>query len=273
MTLTIGTGPFGQAPGGVFLGTPARDAVLYFEASPRWVRGVLEDETVVDSRRVRLLHESGRLPLWYFPREDVRVDLLEPTGHSTHCEKLGDACYWSLRVGSRVVENAAWSYERPLDSARELAGYLAFEWGAMDRWLEEEEEVFGHLRDPYHRLDVVQSSRHVTVTVGGQDVADSRRPKILFETGLPPRYYLPAEDVRMDLLEATDSHSRCAYKGVASYHSVKGVEGGEDVVWHYPDPGRDAQDVRDLLCFYNEVVDLEVDGERQERPRTQWSRD
>ena len=274
MTLTIGSGPFGDRPGGQFnFEVPSRDAVLYFEDFPRWVRGMLDGEAVVDSKRVKLLHESGRLPLYYFPQEDVRMDLLEPSERTTHCAKKGDASYWSIRVGDRVAEDGAWSYRDPLPSAPFLAGFMAFEWSAMDRWLEEEEEVFGHLRDPYHRIEVLRTSRHVKVSFGGHVLADSTRATVLFETGLPPRYYLLREDVRSELLVASDSHSRCAYKGVASYLSVGGVEGGDDLVWYYPEPEHEAALVRDHLCFYNERVDLEVDGELQPRPRTQWSRD
>jgi uncharacterized protein (DUF427 family) len=119
---------------------------------------------------------------------------------------------------------------------------------------------------------VLQSSRHLKVRVNGEVVAETERPKILFETGLPPRYYIPPEDVRMDLLEGSEKTTRCPYKGVASYYSVEaGGERVEDLVWYYPEPIPEAPKIRGLLCFFNEKVDLEVDGEAQERPRTQWS--
>jgi uncharacterized protein (DUF427 family) len=142
----------------------------------------------------------------------------------------------------------------------------------MDEWYEEEEQVFVHPRDPYHRIDVLQSSRHVRVEVNGEVVAETQRPMVLFETGLPPRYYIPEEDIRMELLEESEETTRCPYKGVASYYSVEvGDERVEDLVWYYPEPIPEAARIKGLLCFFNEKVDLEVDGEEQERPRTQWS--
>lgn len=142
-----------------------------------------------------------------------------------------------------------------------------------DHWHEEDEEVFVHPRDPYHRVDVLQSSRHVKVLVDGEVVAETDRPRILFETGLPPRYYIPPEDVRDDVLLPSDKETQCPYKGIASYyHSVQaGGETREAVVWYYPHPIPAAADIEGHLCFFNEKVDLDVDGEAQQRPQTQWS--
>jgi uncharacterized protein (DUF427 family) len=219
-----------------------------------------------------LLHEAEHLPVYYFPEEDVRMDLLEESDHTTHCPFKGDASYRSVRVGDKVSENAAWSYPEPIDSARPLAGLIAFYWRKLDHWYEEDEEVFVHPRDPYHRVDVLDSSRHVKVTVNGEVVAETERPKLLFETGLPPRYYIPPEDVREEVLVPSDGLTRCPYKGVASYYSVEAGEGRvEDLVWYYPGPIAAAGKIKGLLCFFNEKVDLEVDGEMQERPQTQWS--
>ena len=274
MTLTIGTGPFGDQGEKSFnfeVGPP-RDHVLYFEDSPRRVRTVLGGETVADSRRVKLMHETGHLPIYYFPEEDVRMDLLEATDHTSTCRFKGEASYWSVRVGETVAENAVWSYPDPIGSAPPIAGYLAFYWRKMDRWFEEDEEVFVHPRDPYHRVDALESSRHVKVSVNGEVVAETERPVVLFETGLPPRYYIPPEDVRESVLVSSDHQTQCPYKGTASYHSIEaGGETVENVVWHYPEPIAAAEKIRDTLSFFNEKVDLEVDGERQERPRTQWS--
>ncbi len=274
MTLTIGTGPFGDQGDKTFnfeVQAP-RNHVLYFEDSPRRVRTMFNGETLADSRRVKLMHEKGLLPVYYFPEEDVRMDLLEESDHTTHCPFKGDASYWSVRVGDRVAENAVWSYPEPIDSAPQLAGYAAFYWNKMDRWYEEDEEVFVHPRDPYHRVDVLESSRHVKVSVNGEVVAQTDRPRILFETGLPPRYYIPPEDVREDVLVPSETTTQCPYKGEASYWSVEaGGERVEDLVWYYPDPIPAAGKIQGLSCFFNEKVDLEVDGEKQERPQTQWS--
>jgi uncharacterized protein (DUF427 family) len=276
MTLTIGTGPFGDQSTGEFNFevTAPQNHPLYLEDSPRRVRAVFGGETVADSRRVKLLHEKGHLPVYYFPEEDVRLDLLERTDHTTHCPFKGDAAYWSVRVGDRVAENAVWGYPEPLESAPPLSGLLAFYWREMDHWYEEDEEVFVHPRDPYHRVDVLQSSRRVKVSVNGEVVAETTRPKVLFETGLPPRYYIPPEDVRRDALVPSDTRTRCPYKGAASYYSVEvGDRRFEDLVWYYPEPIPAAEGAKDHLCFFNEKVDLEVDGEEQAKPRTGWSGD
>ncbi|MDQ4002247.1 MAG: DUF427 domain-containing protein [Actinomycetota bacterium] len=274
MTLTIGTGPFGKQSNGTFnfaVEAP-QGHVLYLEDCPKQVRVFFNGETIADSRRVKLLHETGHLPVYYFPEEDVRMGLLEPTDHTTHCPFKGDASYWSVRVEDRVAENAVWSYPEPMKSAPPLAGYLAFYWRMMDHWYEEDEEVFVHPRDPYHRVDILESSRHVKVRVNGEVVAETQRPKLLFETGLPPRYYIPPEDVREDVLVESEKTTRCPYKGIASYWSVKAEgERVEDLIWSYQDPIPEAAKIKGYLCFFNEKVDLEVDGEEQERPQTQWS--
>jgi uncharacterized protein (DUF427 family) len=134
MTLTIGTGPFGDQGDKIFnfeVRAP-RDHVLFFEDSPRRVRVMFGGQTVADSRRVKLMHEQGHLPVYYFPRGDVRMDLLEATDLTTHCPFKGDASYWSVRVGDRLAKNAVWGYPDPIDFAPPFADYLAFHWDKMD---------------------------------------------------------------------------------------------------------------------------------------------
>ena len=242
------------------------------EPSPRRVRGVFSKERVVDSARALLLFESGHLPVYYFPVEDVRSDLLEPSERRTTCPRKGEASYLSLRVGERQVPDAAWRYEQPVEGCPDISRHMAFYWHAMDSWWEEDEEVFVHPRDPYKRVDVLRSSRHVRVDVGGETVADSRRPLLLLETGLPTRYYLPRADVRLELLEPSATRTSCPYKGTASWFSV--TAGGsvhEDLAWSYPTPIPECPKIEQAICFFNEHVDLYVDGELQERPRTHWS--
>jgi uncharacterized protein (DUF427 family) len=271
MALTRGTAPFGEHPAGEFnRDMPALKGLIYFEDSPRRIRAVFAGETVVDSRRAKLLHEHGHLPVYYFPEDELRGDLLERSDHSSHCPWKGDASYWTVRVGERVAENAVWGYEEPLaESAPPLLGYRALYWHAMDEWFEEDEPLIVHARDPYHRVDVLESSRHVKVSLDGETLAETTRAFALFETGLPTRWYIPEEDVRMDLLEASEKSTGCAYKGYASYWSV-GDE--EDIVWTYREPHRDVARIRDRLAFFNERVDLELDGELLERPVTPWSK-
>ena len=162
------------------------------------------------------------------------------------------------------AERAAWSYV----DAGELADHVAFDWNAMEAWFEENEEVFVHARDPHKRVDVLESSRHVVVSIDGTVVAETDRPSLVVETGLPVRYYIPAEDVRTDLMEQTDHHTQCPYKGTASYLSS---ETEQDVAWFYPEPIPEQPRITGLIAFFNERVDIEVDGEREDRPATQWS--
>jgi uncharacterized protein (DUF427 family) len=275
MSLTIGSGPLAPEAAGTFnapLALPER--LLLFDPYLPRVRALFEGETVVDSLRTRLLHETGRLPVFYFPLADVRADLLEPSGRSVDVPAKGRASLRTLRVGDREARDAAWVFEEPEAGASFLSGHVSFEWGAIDEWFTEDEQVFGHPRDPYSRIDVLKSTRHVCVSLRGELLAESRRAKVLYETALPPRFYLPADDVRIELLVASPNRTRCAYKGSASYWHVRvGDRLVEDLVWTYPDPQHEAKPVADLLCFFNERVDLEIDGERAERPRTQWSRD
>jgi uncharacterized protein (DUF427 family) len=275
MSLTVGTGPFGKEPAGRFnfeVEPPGR--LLFWDPVPYRVRAVFAKETVADSTRVKMLHETGYLPVWYFPEEDLRADLLEASAKTTHCPYKGEAAYHSIRVGDRVAPDAVWSYREPIESASFLAGYAALVWDELDEWFVEDAQAFGHPRDPYSRIDVYPTTRRVRVSLDGELLAESSRALMLVEAALPPRWYLPREDVRMELLEPSTKKTRCAYKGSASYWHVRvGDRLEEDLVWTYREPQHDAEPVRDLLCFFNERVDLEVDGELGERPRTQWSRD
>ena len=242
------------------------------EPNHRRVRVFVGEQAIADSTHSLCLFETGHLPVYYFPRDDVRFDLLKPTRHTTHCPYKGDASYYSVVVNGRTVENAVWAYLEPIDSVPELADYVAFYWDRADAWYEEDEEVFRHPRDPYHRVDVLSSSRHVQVLIGDVVLADSHRPRLLFETGLPVRYYLPKLDVRQDLLIPTTTRTRCPYKGEAVYWSAQ-AEGEllQDIAWSYPAPIPEAAKIENLIAFFNEKVDLIVDGVRQKRPVTNWS--
>ena len=227
-----------------------------FEDTNRRVRVVFADINIADSKRVKLLLEPMKLGIYYFPLEDVRSDALRKSG-----DRL-----WDVVVGDRAAERAVWERE-------DFPGYVAFKWDLMDRWFEEDDEVFVHPRDPYHRVDVLNSSRHVKVVLGGEVVAETDRPRLLLETNLPTRYYIPKLDVRMELLTPTDLHTRCPYKGEASYWTVQ-VNGQEfkNIVWSYPSPIPEIPKIENLLCFYNEKVDaIYVDDELQPKPKSPWS--
>ncbi len=199
---------------------------LRLEQCPKRVRVYLGPEPVADSTDVLTMFETGHLPVYYFPLADVRRELLTGTDHHTVCPFKGTASYYSVQVGDKVVENAAWTYPEPIEGAPPgLPDRVAFYWNRMDAWFEEDEEVFVHPRDPYKRIDVLQSSRHVAVRIAGETVAETRRPVLLFETHLPTRYYIPKLDVRLEALRPSEMTTECPYKGVASYYSVE--VGGE----------------------------------------------
>jgi uncharacterized protein (DUF427 family) len=251
---------------------PPADAVVGVEPTVKRVRGVFARETVVDSRRALLMFEERHLPVYYFPLADVRADLLEPSAKRTTCPRKGEASYHSIRAGDRVAQDAAWRYPEPIEECPDISGHVAFYWDALDSWWEEDDEVFRHARDPYHRVDVLRSSRHVRVEIDGETLADTRRPLLLVETGLPPRWYVPRADVRLERLEPTDTTTTCPYKGDASYFTAR-VAGTahRDIAWSYMTPIPECPKIEQSICFFNERVDLTVDGERQERPRTHWS--
>jgi uncharacterized protein (DUF427 family) len=205
------------------------------------------------------------LPTYYLPLEDVDASALV----DRH-EGENGMTRWSVQGGGMTVADAAYGY--PSGAPRpELAGHISFSWKGL-RWFEEEQRVFVHARDPYKRVDVLPSSRHVRVELDGQVLAESRRPSLLFESWLPTRFYLPPQDVRAELLVPSRTVTACPYKGVASYWSVQtGERTVPDLMWSYRDPIPELPGVRGLFCFYNEHVDLFVDGEPQQRPTTPWS--
>lgn len=262
MTLTLGGGPLASRPPettNYAIDGPAHR--LFWHPFPRRVRAVFGDTVVLDSSRAALLHESNLLPQLYVPREDMRLDLLEPTEHTTHCPFKGDATYESIRLGERVAENAVWTYGTPNEDASWLLGHVGVYWQALDAWFDEDEEVVGHIRDPYHRVDARSTSREVRVSVGGVEVAATRRALLVSETGLPNRFYVPADDVRVEYLVPSATHTVCPYKGRASYRGVR-VDGTEvpDAAWSYPEPLEEARRLTGHWCFAHDGVDVRVDG-------------
>jgi uncharacterized protein (DUF427 family) len=200
-------------------------------------------------------------PVYFFPEEDVQRAFLSEADRREE-EKYGQARYWSVTAGEEKAEEAAWQFEDPPDGVPDLTGRIAFDWDSMDAWFEEDEPITVHPRDPYSRIDILQSSRSVEVRVAGETVAKSDRPVLLFETGAPTRYYLYRSDVRMDFFEPTDLGTGCPYKGVASYFSVRvGEIRKKNVVWTYPYPNRQCTPIQNLLSFYHEKLDeFLVDG-------------
>lgn len=238
------------------------------EPSTRQVRVMLGGEIVANTTRSLLVWEVPYYPTYYFPESDVRTDLLVDTGETHRSPSRGEAAQYTVKVNG--AEGAAYSFKEP--KIEELAGYYAFIWKTMDHWFEEDEEVFVHPRDPYTRIDVLPSSRRVRIEIDGVTVADTTHASFLYETGLPPRQYIPKIDVRMDLMTPTDTTTECPYKGTARYWSAT-VNGKtyEDVLWGYDAPLPESQKITGLVCFYNEKVDVYIDEELEERPKTKFA--
>ena len=235
---------------------------VFFEPCSKRVRVVFGGETIADSTQTRLLLETRHTPVYYFPRDDVRMDLMTRSEHTTYCPFKGDAAYWTLAVGDQTNGNAVWSYEDPYPETAQIKDYVAFYWDRVDAWYEEDDEIFVHARDPHVRIDVVNSTRPVRIRLGDVTLAETRRARFLFETGLPTRYYIPPDDVRMDLLERSELRTACPYKGEAIYYSARiGDRLIEDIAWSYPDPVAECPRIKGDLCFSPKLVDeIAVDG-------------
>ena len=240
------------------------------EDGQKRVRAYLGGEVVADSEHVKLVWEKPYYPTYYFPPGDVRTDLLVDTGEAYKSPSRGTASLHTIKAGEKEAVAAARVWNR--SEIDELSGFISLNWKAMSHWFEEDEEVYVHARDPYKRIDILQSSRHVEVVIDGVKVADTNRPKLLFETGLPVRYYLPKTDIRLDLLVESEAQTSCPYKGDAEYWHVRTGDGlVEDIVWSYPSPVAESAAIAGYLSFYNEKVDIIVDGVLEERPSTVFS--
>ena len=238
------------------------------EQGAKRVRAYLDGQLVADTRRPFLVWEWPYFPTYYIPASDVHADLVS-TGKTEHSPSRGDGEVYDLKVGSATAEAAALIY--PDSHLEALRSLVRLNWNSMSEWLEEDEPVYTHPRDPYTRVDILASSQHVRIELDGVTVAESGQPRILFETGLPPRYYIPLTALRMDLLRPSGKQTHCPYKGTAEYWSVDtGNAVHEDIVWIYRTPLPESQKIAGLACLYNEKVDLYLDGELQERPRTHF---
>jgi uncharacterized protein (DUF427 family) len=251
---------------------------LLYEPTEKRVRATFGDETVADSVRAALVWEPRRIvPSYAVPADDIRAEILpgpptqEPppppkvlhpripfAAHSCDGEPV------TLRsANGETREGVGFRFADP-----DLDGYVELDFYAFDAWYEEDEPIVGHPRNPYHRVDVRRSSRHVRVELDGEVLAETNRPTLVFETSLPVRFYLPREDLRAQP-HPSDRRTYCAYKGEASYSSFDaGEQRHDDLAWTYEQPLPDAVELAGLIAFWNERVDLVVDGERMEKPVT-----
>lgn len=243
---------------------------LRVETGPKRVRTMFAGRWVADTTQPLLVWEHPWYPTYYLPAADVDPSLLVDTGEVDHSPGRGDAGIHDVVVGGTTAPGAAlWYRDTTVEALRDT---IRIDWGAMDAWFEEDEQVYVHPRDPYKRIDVLQSSRHVRISVDGLTVAETDQPRLLFETGLPVRYYLPKTAVRMDLLEAAEHSTRCPYKGTAEYYDLTVNDRRHDrFAWWYRHPSSESAGIAGYVCFYNEKVDLEVDGDLLTRPVTHFA--
>ena len=245
----------------------------HVEPCPRRVRGMFAGRTVFDTGNARYVWERPHYPQYYIPLADVALDLL----HDEQAERrlpTGAAARYGLRAGDREQPGAVGIFGA---EAGPLAGLARFDWAALDAWYEEDERIFVHPRCPYSRVDAVRSTRTVRVELDGVLLAESSSPVLVFETGLPTRYYFDRTDVDFGHLVPTGTQTACPYKGVTSaYWSVRTGdevrEGDQDLAWSYDFPTRQVLPIAGLVAFYNEKIDIDVDGVRLTRARTHFFR-
>ena len=240
------------------------------EDGQKRIRTQIGGVTVQDSADVKMVWEVPYYPTYYFPQDSVRMDLLSDSGDTKRSPARGTANLFNVTVGDRTVAQAAriWNEAKIED----IEGYVSFDWKSMDAWFEEDEEVYVHARDPHTRIDILQSSRNIRVEVDGVVVAESDKARFLFETGLPVRYYLPKTDVHFEYLTPTETATPCPYKGTARYWSVNTTgETHADVVWGYDTPLRESQEVAGFVSFYNEKLNIYVDGVLEQKPSSMFS--
>jgi uncharacterized protein (DUF427 family) len=239
------------------------------EPCAKRIRVMLGGHFIADTTDALLVWEGPAYPQYYVPVEDIVDGALAPSGTVKRSPSRGDAQQFDVIAGDVVRSEAAWRHtDSPMEALRDR---VRFDWGAMDGWFEEDEEVYVHPRSPYARVDILRSSRTIRVEVEGHVVAESSHPTFLFETGLPRRTYLPKPDIDMTLLTPTESKSMCPYKGTARYWSVRaGNTVHPDLAWSYDTPLRESAPIAGLVAFYDEKVDVFVDGEPEARPHTKF---
>jgi uncharacterized protein (DUF427 family) len=244
----------------------------HVEPVPRRVRATLAGRVVVDTIRAQYVWEWPFYPQYYVPLPDVDASVLVDEDHPQQVHR-GPTRLHALVVGDVVRPSAARVYGT--STVDGLSDTVRFEWAALDHWYEEDEEVFVHPRNPYVRVDALRSTRTVRVSLDGVVLAETASPVMVFETGLPTRYYVNQTEVNWDHLVATDTITACPYKGeTTGYWSVKvGDTVHEDLAWSYAFPTRQLLAISGLIAFYNEKVDIEVDGQAVPRPITHFSKD
>ena len=258
MGLAWQQGPLAPGAIGTFLTPqPLPERLLYAEPLRRRMRVEFGGTQIAQSDDVLLLHEPGRYPVAYFPKGDIVPGALEPSDRTTDHKDLGATAWYTVRAGGRETERAAWEHTALPPYADVLAERVAFAWHAMDGFYEEDERIVGHAADAYHRIDIRQTSRELIVRDGDREVAHSRRPLVLYESGFAPRWYVPREDVDETALTPASLQTFCPYKGLCSYYEIG--EAGR-AAWYYPEAYTEVERISNLVSFEPDKVTVLIDG-------------
>jgi uncharacterized protein (DUF427 family) len=253
-----------MAPGAIghfLVPDPVPERLLYAEPLRRRMRVRFGGDWIVESDDVVLLHEPGRYPVAYFAKSDIAPGVLEPSDRTTEHRELGPTAWFTVRAGEHEAQRGAWQHTALPGFADILADRVAFAWHAMDAFYEEDERIVGHAADPYHRVDIRRTSRHLVVRSGDDVIADTHRPLVLYESGFAPRWYVPREDIDEAALTPVDRQTFCPYKGLASYYDVGDAS---RAAWSYRDAYTEVDRVSDYISFEPDKVTVELDGVVQE---------
>jgi len=252
--------PLGGASIGRFLtAEPLPPRMLFAEPLRRRLRVRFADEWVADSEDAILLYEPGRYPVAFFPIPGIRPGVLVSENRTTQHRDLGDTNWFTVTIGGRSATHSAWEFTTLPEHASELRGRVAFAWRAMDAFYEEDERILGHGADPYHRIDIRQTSRRLVVRDGTTRTADTSRPVVLYESGFAPRWYVPREDVVEAALVPADGQTFCPYKGLASYYNIGGHKGA---AWSYPRAWPEVARVSNFVSFEPDKVEVYLDDKK-----------
>lgn len=263
MGLSWQQGPLGRDPNGTFLtATPMPERVLYLEVLRRRMSVELAGSIIARSEAAVILFEPARYPVAYFPTGDVDEGALRPSERETTHQDLGRTKWFDVVGGDgETTRRGAWKHVDPPAQAAALRDTVAFAWRAMDAFYEEDERILGHAADPYHRIDIRRSSRHLVARLDERVVADTHSPVVLYESGFAPRWYVPRADIAAEVLRAVEGQTFCPYKGLASYYDVGDAR---NAAWSYRTPFDEVARIADLVSFYPMKVTVTIDGERLE---------
>ena len=263
MGLSWQQGPLGRDPNGTFItATPMPERVLYMEPLRRRMSVELGGSTIARSDEAVILFEPGRYPVAYFPIADIDQSVLQASDHESMHPDLGTTKWFDVLGGDgEIRKRGAWQHIDPPAQATAMRDAVAFAWRAMDAFFEEDERILGHAADPYHRIDIRRSSRHLVAQDGDQVVADTQTPLVLYESGFAPRWYVPRADIVVDALQLVEGQTFCPYKGMASYYNVGDAR---NAAWSYRAPVGEVEPIAGFLSFYPEKLTIMIDGEKLE---------